>query len=495
MPVIECSLSSFPMEILEAFVDCLADDRTTLFITSQVSKTMLIRSRHHLFSTIYLSSKQPFHAVPQFLSILESSWSTVGPAVSKLVLNAAFTIFEYGDPEIGQAVPSDTVDNINWPKVLGHLTALKSIRWTNEIWNLVLPEFRSILFQPTIEHLELGCFVWTEEMDLVEFLCRLPPSLSSARFEHLTLLRTPPAVKKDVYPTRNIHLTALDAYTIILLRHLFFSSKSQFTVNSMTIPLSDIHGAPQVFKQLPDVCPIVASALGHFGPNLQELTYILPDFRMILSFIEDNGLVSYTKFWTKMLNTSPCNRLHTFCIRAITLHHLNRPQISAAYHELTRQILQALPAPALLHVIKLGITLYCPANLSSSEEAVAAFPWRELAEILVSSSFQSLNEVQVEIGKFTFGYSPINTAFYFDWILKKGFHLLQEHGIMFTVHKADCQQWIVSNHTLFSGLDQEIWCDPNSHSLHSGFSYPLSMLLLDTDSRHRYDLDAMMNNI
>ncbi|KAE9396514.1 hypothetical protein BT96DRAFT_922077, partial [Gymnopus androsaceus JB14] len=462
--------SSFPTEILEGFVDCLADDRTTLFITSQVSKKMLTRSRHHLFSTIYLSSKQPFHTVPQFLSILESPWST------------------FGNPEIRQVVSSDMLNSINWPKVLGHLTALKSIRWTNEIWNLVLPEFRSILFQSTIVHLELGSFVWTDEMDFVEFLCHLPP------FEHLTLLRTPPAVERNVYPTQNIHFTCLDAYTIILLRRLFSSAKSQFSVHSMTIPFSDLHAAPQVFKLL-DVYPIVVSALHQFGPNLQELTYILPDYWMMLSFIEDNGLVSYTKSWTKMLRASPCNHLHTFCIRAIKLDHLNRPQIEAAYYELTRQFLQAFPAPTLLNVIKLGITLYSPANVSRSQEAVATFPWRELAEILVSSSFQSLNEVQVEIGKFTFGYSPINTAFYLDLILKEGFHLLQEHGIVFTIHKADCQQWMVSNQTLYSGLDQKIWCDPDSQSLHSGFSYPLSMLLLDTDPRHRYDLDAMINNV
>lgn len=299
MPIPKSPHSRFPTEIIECFIDSLADDRTTLFSTSQVCRTMLTRSRYHLFSTIYLSSNRPFYTIPKFLSILDTKWSTIGQAVTHISLNAAFTAFDYGNPEIAQAVPIDVMNVTNWSQILGHLAALKSIRWTNEVWSLVHPQFRRVLFHSTIEHLELGSFIWAEEIEFAHFLHNLPASIHSAKFEHLTLVHTSlPTNDMIIYPCRNIHLTSLDAYTMIIMRHLFAESRDfRFTVASMTIPFSDINYSTEVFKELPDVWNMVDSALNHFGPNLQELVYILPDFEMMRSSIENNNVGQSTCYY------------------------------------------------------------------------------------------------------------------------------------------------------------------------------------------------------
>lgn len=172
---------------------------------------------------------------------------------------------------------------------------------------------------------------------------------------------------------------------------------------------------------------------------------------------------------------------------------LNKQHICRDFHQLPRQLLQALPEPTLLKILKLGFTLYNPSNANGSKVAVSAFPWRELAEILVTSSFQSLKEVHIELGKLTFGYKSLDTTFYAELIIIEGFHLLQENGIKITVHKVDCQQWMVSNEVLFSGLDQKVWCDPEARFMHSAYSYPLSTLILTP--HYRVDLKVLSESL
>ncbi|KAJ7189678.1 hypothetical protein GGX14DRAFT_382969, partial [Mycena pura] len=81
---------SLPAELVDSVVDLLGSDRPTLKVTSLLSRQWLPRSRHHLFSSIRLSSgwneydHTELERVQAFLALVSSPMATFIPAVAEV---------------------------------------------------------------------------------------------------------------------------------------------------------------------------------------------------------------------------------------------------------------------------------------------------------------------------------------------------------------------------------------------------------------------------
>lgn len=156
---------TLPSETLDQIVDFLHADRAALIACSRASSVLVPASRHHLFQEVELEST----SMCNFLQLLDVPWSTVAPAVRRIVVRDRRTLRAQRRRRNGFYIPEDPA------RLRRRLQGISSVRFTNISLSDIPPPFWRLLHDlKGIKHMEAHQMSFDSPTEFFEYICTLP---------------------------------------------------------------------------------------------------------------------------------------------------------------------------------------------------------------------------------------------------------------------------------------------------------------------------------
>lgn len=256
-------LLTIPPEIVDEIVDHLHNDKYSLAACSLTCKKLLPASRYHLFSELEIKKN-----LGTFLFALNAPWSSMGPAIRRLVLRNVFSIYTR------QIISNDGRTFIPF-----HLANIASIRWVQVNWGTVPTSFREIFFGLNITHLEIDSFYFSRSSDLAYFISRLPPSIETLAMTGLLGGMHDSSDSAIMLPYRSsfLRITKLDVPTITRFKafwNMWLSHDTHINLEAVYLSLYPVFQSRA--HTIIDVT-FVSEFLRHVGSSIKHLVIQMAD--------------------------------------------------------------------------------------------------------------------------------------------------------------------------------------------------------------------------
>lgn len=369
-----------------------------------------------MFSEVEITTKFELHT---FLTLLDVPWSSLGPAVQRLILTDAF----WNQPKAQPAIEESSELSI-----VAQLVALRSIRWTGVHWHNIPASFKSIFFKLPFVSLEMHRFYFARASDLAQLLLSLPVSTQTVSMSTVTcdLLDS----ITGLVP-RHFHWGELDTPSLAGSRSVWewmLAHELTWKVKSLRIEALIEHSdnAHQDALLVSRVLSFAGSSIDHIFlklPNpssarkINSISVLLSGFDI---FVTEN-LLHYP-----LINLSCCTTVRSIHIESIRLQYSAGDDTTNRLGRLTRDVLSIIPP----HEIEEVAVTFKIEHFSEEKilAEIAQFDWASFAAFLLQS-FDRLKRVHICIGGY---YITVrgDISEYADSVREHGFALLAERGII-----------------------------------------------------------------
>ncbi|KAJ7595199.1 hypothetical protein C8J56DRAFT_380949 [Mycena floridula] len=380
-------------EILDEVLDHLSQDQQTLLQCSLSSKSLLPRSRHHLFSTIVIPNRiteggrlvgckhSDKGSITSFLTMLDVSQSTIGPAVQTLDMGCVFG-WE-------QILPT------NIAQIQGHLQHVTTIKW-KEGGNFenVPKKFIELLLGLPLVTIDYE-FAFASNAHFVKFLWAMPPTITNIGVASSAIPRDLSEIVPEGLQLRQsaLHFTCLNESSVIGFRGAFLWLFGQSTVLSLDSFAIGMTYNPIVATGRPDTedqTPWLNQVLTRLSPS--SIVYTFPDQ---LDQIPQYKIYSLSHCGVGLRNLTISN-IHLPTAREIDPEYgITTTELPLRFGELIRQIIASVPQPTELQQLELQLKIHSIMDEEAGIAALNDFDWTGLSR-QVRGAFTGLRRVRIE---------------------------------------------------------------------------------------------------
>lgn len=367
-----------PVEILDRIIDDLYDDRKALLSLGLVCYQTLLRSRHHLFSTLDLGDNDIRFG--KFLALVDVPWTSFTLAVKRIRLQGLF------NSRHSKRLHADC----DISRISGNLRCVESV-WLMPSyawcigWQCIPTHVLELISRLHLRDLQLYSINFEGPEHVVDLFSRLQ---RASAVENLVLynLRGEETLKgldDSSLFSRHFRFALLDSCSLQLWQHIWepLITKKELDVKVETLYLRSLSRSEE--HQIPSLSKFLSFA----GPSIQRLRFDIAD---LFNVIEEKW------HYLDMIDLSQCVNVHALSIGIILLDECARR--SRMMFQTLWRLLSAIPSPDRMREISIS---FRPTDfaypIGTEAKDLAAFQWLGLVDRL-RAMFRSLEKIEFLIG-------------------------------------------------------------------------------------------------
>ncbi|KAJ7588579.1 hypothetical protein C8J56DRAFT_1077810, partial [Mycena floridula] len=384
-------------ELLENIIDQIDDSKTTLLV-GLVSRQTLRRSRHNLFSTVFVTDKDS--SFQKFLALIDSPWTSFSDSVEALHLNRIFW-------------PQYQYDcRFNVVRIVDNLPHLTALRISDMNWFNIPASMRDLLFNKlNLIHIQVE---WIEFYhmqginQLAEFFEMIPDSVEMLSMLNLELEGVDNLTEHAsiFHLPHHFHFKSLDNWLLVGLKDVW----DPLISTDFDVKVDSFHVRFPYGQSDLESTSFISRFLRHIGSSIENLYFN----------ISDPYQSSATPQLHRSIDFSGCVNLGTIFIGTISVD--DSAMISAMW------ALLKSPYP---HCIQ-EVTLVFAATGESVEHRVAkveVFAWQGLLD-RVRSIFPKLKRLNILFGGIHFLFSDLGFAAHAEAVRRAGLRDVERAGLV-----------------------------------------------------------------